>query len=420
MTRRLRPLVGVLAAIAVAETGTRVSAIAIPWLVLVTTGSATKTGLVAFCELAPYVVVKALTGPLIDRFGPRRVSWRTDLVSGAAAASVALSPVLPFWLLLPLVAVVGAARGPGDQAKEVMIFEATRDSGVLLERVTGLAGVIERLAATLGPAVGGVLIAVFSPSLGLLATAVCFVAGSVIVGLVLPRGLGSAVAEPLGYGRSLVEGFEFLRRQPMLLTIFGMVSATNLLDQAFTVVLLPVWARMSGGGPAVIGLTGSVRGLASIAGSVVATTAAHRLKRRLVFFTGFLVAGAPRFWILAGHVPLWTVLAVFVVSGFGAGFLNPILGAIPYELVPQRLMGRVLSMGQALGWAGIPLGGLIAGAAVAATGLAPVLLAGGGIYAAVTCIAGLRPEWRSLDRPRVTASTSAEPGSPTPASRSDG
>jgi MFS family permease len=116
-----------------------------------------------------------------------------------------------------------------------------------------------------------------------------------------------------------------------------------------------------------------------------------------VFFAGFLVAGAPRFWILAGHFPLWTVLAVCVVGGFGAGFLNPILGAIPFELVPQRLLGRVLSLGQAVGWAGIPLGGLVAGAAVTAIGLAPVLLVGGGAYAAVTCLAGLRPEWRQLD-----------------------
>jgi MFS family permease len=402
--RRLRPLVGVLAAIAVAETGTRVSAIAIPWLVLVTTGSATRTGLVAFCELAPYVVVKALTGPLVDRFGPRRVSWRTDLVSAAAAAVVALWHVLPFWLLLPLVAVIGAARGPGDQAKEVMIFEAARDSRVPLERVTGLAGVIERLASTVGPAVGGVLIAVFSPGAGLLATATCFVVGSVIVGLVLPRGMGNAIAagptDPTGYWRSLAEGFTFLRGQPMLLTIFGLVSVTNLLDQAFTVVLLPVWARVSGGGPAVIGLVGSVRGVAAMAGSVVATAAVYRLRRRLVFFAGFLVAGAPRFWILAGHFPLWTMLVVFVVGGFGAGFLNPILGAIPFELVPQRLLGRVLSLGQAVGWAGIPLGGLIAGAAVTAVGLAPVLLAGGGIYVAVTSLAGLRPEWRQMDRAR--------------------
>ncbi|MGQ4449909.1 MFS transporter, partial [Streptomyces griseus] len=75
--RSLRPLAGVLAAMAVSLTGTRISVVALPWFVLVTTGSATQTGLVAFCEMTPYVVVKAFTGPLVDRIGPRAVSWTT-------------------------------------------------------------------------------------------------------------------------------------------------------------------------------------------------------------------------------------------------------------------------------------------------------------------------------------------------------
>jgi MFS family permease len=406
--RRLRPLVGVLAAVAVAETGTRISAIAIPWLVLVTTGSATRTGLVAFCELAPYVVVTALAGPLLDRVGPRLVSWTTDLLSAATAAVIPLLVtlhLLPFWLLLPVVAVIGTARGPGDQAKEVMAREAAGRSRVPLERATGLAGVVTQLAAIFAPALGGVLIAVSSPLTGLLADAGCFVLGSVIVAVVLPRGMGKAAAtDPAAggapYWRRLAEGFAFLRHQPLLLTIFVMLAATNLLDQAFAVVLVPVWAQLTGGGPAVIGLTGSVRGIAAMGGSVVATATAHRLRRRLVFFAAFLIGGAPRFWILAGHAPLWTIMVVFAVAGFGVGFLNPILGAIPFELVPPRLLGRVMSLGQAVGWAGIPLGGLVAGAAVTAVGLAPVLLTAGAAYLAVTTLSGLRPEWRQLDRAR--------------------
>ena len=58
--RSLRPLGGVLAAMAVSLAGTRISGVVLPWFVLVTTGSATHTGLVAFCEMTPYVVVRAL------------------------------------------------------------------------------------------------------------------------------------------------------------------------------------------------------------------------------------------------------------------------------------------------------------------------------------------------------------------------
>lgn len=179
-----------------------------------------------------------------------------------------------------------------------------------------------------------------------------------------------------------------------------MVGITNLLDAAISSVLVPVWVKESGNGPAAIGLMGSVMGAAGVGGSLIAATVAHRLRRRTVVLTGFLLAGAPRFLILALDAPLGVVLAVFAVSGFGAGFVNPVLGAVLVERVPRRMLGRVNALGDSLAWAGIPLGGLLAGAAVTAVGLGPVLLACGAAYVLTTNLAGLRPEWRQIDRTR--------------------
>ncbi|MFJ1802473.1 MFS transporter [Streptomyces sp. NPDC088180] len=410
--RSLRPLAGVLAAIAVSVTGTRISLVALPWFVLVTTGSATLTGLVAFCEMAPYVVVKAFAGPLVDRIGPRAVSWTTDLASAAAAAAIPLLhslDLLSFPALLGLVAVIGAARGPGDLAKEVMVPEAAERCGTPLVRATGLSGVIERLASTIGPAAGGALVALLGPMAGLVVNAVCFALGSVIVAVALPRGTGRPVVDPsapaggeeAGYWRRFGEGLTFLRHEPLLLAVIVMVGITNLLDAAMTTLLVPVWAGESGNGPAAIGLIGSVMGAAAVGGSLIAAMAAHRLRRRVVVLGGFLLAGAPRFLVLAADAPLGAVLAVFAVSGFGAGFINPVLGAVLVERVPRRLLGRVNALGDSLSWSGIPLGGLLAGAAVSAVGLTPVLLACGTAYFLTTNLTGLRPEWRAMDhRPR--------------------
>ncbi|MFI1206898.1 MFS transporter [Streptomyces sp. NPDC020802] len=411
--RSLRPLVGVLTAMTVSLTGTRISGIALPWFVLVTTGSATQTGLVAFFEMTPYVVVKALTGPLVDRVGPRVISWTTDLASASAAAAVPLLhglDLLSFPLLLVLVALIGAARGPGDLAKEVMVPEAADHSRVPLERATGLSGVIERLASTAGPAVGGSLVALVGPLTGLLVNAACFAAGSAVIALMLPRGVGRSAedassrdGEGPGYWQRFREGWAFLRGDPLLFALIMMVGVTNLLDAAFAAVLVPVWARESGNGPTAIGLMGAVAGAAAIGGSLLATAVAHRLRRRAVFFIGFLVAGAPRFLVLAADAPMGAVLTVFAVSGFGAGFLNPIIGAVLFERVPRPLLGRVNALGDAMAWSGIPLGGLIAGAAVAMAGPVPVLLVGGVAYFLTTNLTGLRPEWREMDRSRGRA-----------------
>ncbi|MER6003522.1 MFS transporter [Nonomuraea angiospora] len=402
----LRPMAGLLAAIAVSTTGTRVSAIALPWFVLTSTGSAVWTGLVAFAEMAPYVLVKALTGPLVDRAGPRRISWVADVVSASAAAAMVVLHalgLLPLGVIVALVAVIGAARGPGDLAKEIMVPEAAERGRVPLERATGLMGVTERLAVTVGPGLGGAMVTLLGPLSGLGVSAALFALGSAVVAVVLPRDLGHrapAHEEEEGYWRRFGQGFAFLRGEPLLLAVIVMIAATNLLDAAWSQVLAPVWAMESGHGPAVLGLSVSVLGLASVGGSLVAAAVAHRMRRRPVFFVAFLLGGPPKFLMFAVDMPVWGLVAAFVVIGFSGGFLNPILSAISYERVPRHLLGRVGALQGAVMWAGIPLGGLLGGAAVTAAGLAPVLLACGIAYALVTSLTGLRPEWREMDRLR--------------------
>lgn len=403
--RSRRGLIGVLAAQAVSLSGTRLSAIALPWFVLVTTGSATRTGLVAFCEMAPYVLAKTLAGPITDRIGARKVSVAADVAStllvGTIPALHALG-MLHFGVLLALVALIGTFRGPGDSAKSVLVPEVVEAAQIPLERGTGLTGTIERLASTVGPAAAGAMVAVLGPLTALLIDAASFlVAAGIILGTVPRRRPTSAgEAEEGGYFVRLHAGFVFLWRDRLLRSISGMVGVTNLLDAAFQSVLLPVWAYETGRGPAAIGLLAAVQGGFAVGGSLIAAGLAERLPRRITYLLGFLVAGAPRFVVLALEAPLWLTIPVFAVGGFGAGFINPILGAVIFERIPRELLGRVSSLTTALAWAGIPFGGLAGGALVGLAGMAPAMLVCGGIYLVTTTLPGLQREWSEMDRAR--------------------
>jgi MFS family permease len=167
--RRFRGLVGLLTAEGIALAGTRLSMIAIPWFVITTTGSAVLTGVVAFAETAPYVVAKALGGPLIDRLGARRVALVGDLASMAAVAVIPLlhaAGVLALPVLLVLVALLGLCRGPADGAKKTLIPDVVSRARVPMERATGLSGTLERLASTVGAAAGGAVVAAVGPLAG--------------------------------------------------------------------------------------------------------------------------------------------------------------------------------------------------------------------------------------------------------------
>ena len=190
-----------------------------------------------------------------------------------------------------------------------------------------------------------------------------------------------------------------------------MVATTNWLDAAYSTVLLPVWIHDHGYNTTQLGLIGMTFGLTATGGSLLATALAGRLPRRLVFLGGFLLAGAPRFVMLALDAPMWAILVTVAIGGSGAGFINPVLGAIFYERVPPPLIGRVSALEDSLCSSGVPLGGVSAGAAIAAFGLAPALVLAGSIYLVATLVPGVRPEWKEMDRgqsmskPLLTASS---------------
>ncbi|MET1059288.1 MAG: MFS transporter [Nocardioides sp.] len=408
MTGRRTPLWGYLTALAVSVSGTRLSMIAIPWFVLTSTGSATKTGLVAFAEMAPLVLLQFLSGPYIDRIGARRMtlvcSAASTVVVGAIPLLHALG-LLTFPLLLVLVALAGAARGPGDAAAHAMLPLLVEHAHLPTERVTGLAGAVERSASLVGAAVAGGLVAVVGGANALVVDAASFAIAGVVLA-VSTRGLVPATpvrTEPdVGavastYAGELRDGWSFMRRDPVLMGIGVMIAITNLLDQAWSVVLVPVWARDSGYGVGAVGLLAATFGAAAVAGSVAAAAWAERLPRYRTYLVAFFLCGVPRFVVLALGAPLWAVLLVAVIGGCAAGFLNPILGAVLFERIPAPLMGRVTSMNLALSWSLIPFGGLLGGLAVAAVGLSPALLLIGAAYLVTTMAPAVQPRWKEMD-----------------------
>jgi MFS family permease len=414
-----KPLYGWLTAEAISLTGTRISMIALPWFVLTTTGSATKTGLVALAELAPLVLLKVLGGPIIDRVGPRRISIGCDLASVLVVGSIPLLHALgwlSFPLFLGLVAVAGALRGPGDAAKHALVPLLVQKAGVPMERATGLASTVERSASMLGAALAGGLVAWVGPANALVVDAASFGLAAVVLAW-STRSLASrpepammAAEPPAPYLTELHEGWDFLRRDPVLFGIAVMVAVTNLLDLAYAGLLVPVWAKESGSGAGAIGLLFAVFAGASVVGSMAAAAWGERLPRFRVYLFAFLICGAPRFFILGFDMPVWVVLGFAVVSGFGSGFINPVLGAVMFERIPQPLMGRVTSLTGAMCFALMPFGGLLGGVLVGQFGLTAALLLCGAAYFIATTAPAVDPRWRDMDRrPVAPARETADP-----------
>jgi predicted MFS family arabinose efflux permease len=394
-------LAGLLAAEGVSLLGSRMSMLALPWFALVTTGSPAKTGLVAFAEMVPYVLACAAGGPALDRVGARRASILADAASALAVVSIPLlhaTGSLHFGVLVGLVGAAGLLRGFGDTAKRVIFPQAVAAAGVSVTRATSVQDGLFRLSGLLGAPLAGVLIAAFGAPNVLLLDAATFALAAVVVATTVPRVEASTAAEE-PYLRSLRAGLAFIMKAPLVRGVVLMLLATNLFDAAHSSVLAPVWARDVAGTAVALGVLSAAFGLGAVLGNVVFTVVAPRVPRFAAYAVGFLIGGAPRFFAPAVTDQLWPVYVVTFVAGFSIAGVNPILGALQYELVPEALRSRVLGLTTAVAWAGIPLGGLLGGWTVQLLGLRPSWLVFGGLYLLVTLIPFVRPAWREMDRP---------------------
>ena len=400
--------VALFAADVVSALGTRVSMVAIPWLVLVTTGSATKMGLVAAAEMLPYVLSGVLAAPLADRFGVRRTTIVTDTASALAMAGIAAAPQLGFGSLLVLVAAAGATRGLGDRVKHVMLRPLAEEAGIALIRVTSAYEGFSRTAMLLGSAGGGLLIAWAGPLGAIWVDAASFALCALVVAVLVrlpedafPRQTQDT-REP--YLVALRGGFRVLWRDDLLPGMIAMLFVINMFNQAGIAVFVPLWVEEVLHTPEALGLVLGAFAAGAVLGSVVFTAIAPKVPMYRTFMLGALLACSPRLLVLGLTHDVVLVCVVSFLSGLALAAVNPVLGAMLYERVPPELQTRAFGVCTAITFVGIPIGAVLAGLTVSGLGTDTGILVAG-----VVCVVATGTPWLWSRRRRTVPATTTRP-----------
>ena len=397
-----RPIAILLVANVISIAGNRLTALAIPWYVLQTTGSVGQTGLVGFFALLPFVVSSALGGVVVDRLGRRRASVVADVASGASVLAIpvcAATVGLPLALLLGLVFVGALLDAPGQTAREAMLPQLIARAGAETERVVALFDGASRAAGMVGAILGGVLIAALGPAEALYVDAASFACSALLVRLGVPEIPVEGTHETRGYAHELREGFAYLVRTPIIRAMVVLVLVTNMLDAGMAGVLMPVYADTVLDSVVALGLMGALFGVGAVLGTLLFAWCGSRLPRVTTLVAGFTLGGPSRYFLLAAVPGLGPILVGSVIAGVGIGPVNPILGTIEYERVPPRLLARVLGAVSAGVLAAAPFGALLAAGAVSAVGLEATLVTFGVVYLACTLSPLVVPAWRDAERP---------------------
>ncbi len=369
------PLTILVLANAVSLSGNVIMTVAIPWLVLTTTGSAALTGIAAFAGVAGAAVGGLAAGRIVDAIGPVRASSAADLLSGLAVAPLPVLlalDALEIWHVV-LLAVAGTlADSAGSAARHSLIPAAADSGGYRRERANALFTSAEHVGYLLGAPIAGLLIAAFDVEGALWVAVAAFAFAALVVARLvrLPRSHAvAATAERAG----LREAIAFIWGDPALRALFVFPTAAVLLVGPLAPIVLPVLAREAFGDPVVLGVMVASYGAGGLLGAAGFGMFGSRVPRRRLYIGVFVVW--PCTYAAITLVPVLPVtLAMLVTLGAAAGSLVPLQATIRQERTPAHLLPRVVGLSTASIPVVAPMGVLVTGLLIDGLGLHRTLL----------------------------------------------
>jgi MFS family permease len=376
----------------ISVSGTWMQNIATAWLILELTHSPVVVGLLAMCQFLPFTVFGLFAGVIVDRLDARLAVIWTQVLSMATAAvltALTLGGVVTAWEVLLLTAVRGTVLVLDAPARQALTFEMVgRDE---LPNAVALNSSLFNAARVVGPAVGGIVVALAGVGVCFLANTVSF--GAVLAGLLLmrreemfPRG---ANAERPTLLRGTGEAFRYVARTPDVLVALLVVMVVSTLSFNFN-VLLPVLAKQTlGGGPEVFGILTAFFGVGALTGALTSASLGRASWRLLLGGTaGFGVAQLA----LAPAASTATASALLFATGLSFTLWTSNANSLLQLRAPDRLRGRIIGLYYFAFNGAAPLGGLLSGwlAARGGTELAFAVSGAAAVAATVIAVSRLR------------------------------
>lgn len=372
----------------VSNMGGMIYTVGAAWLMASITSSPAMVALVQSSATLPIMLLSLATGALADNVDRRLMMISAQsfmlVVSVVLALCVGLWTLTP-WLLLLLTFLIGcgaAANTPAWQASVGDLVPRRELSSAVALNSVGF-----NIARSLGPAVGGAIVAAAGAAAAFAVNAVSYI-GLIVA---LTRWKPDRSANPLPretLGEAIAAGLRYTAMSPPMI---GVLVRGGLFGIAACSVnaLLPLVARdLLQSGPLTYGLLLGSIGLGAIAGAAAGAKLRSRMRTEAVVRVASMAwAAGATVAAVSRSLPL-TMGALFAV---GAGFLLALstFNVTVQLSVPRWVVARALSLYQMVTFGGMAVGSWIWGEIASGTSLTNALLAAVGVQLTAAAI-GLR------------------------------
>lgn len=344
----------------VSNIGTWVQRVAQDWLVLqLSNGSAVAVGITTALQFLPALLLSPVGGLLADRFDKRRLlmatqSWMavSALILGALAIAGDATTVHVY--VLAFVFGIGSALDvPARQAFVSEMVGADR-----LTNAIGLNSSAFNAARLIGPGIAGLVIAAFGSGWAILTNGVSYIA--FLLALVILDESKLVRSEPIPRAKGQVrEGFRYVARRADLLIALGVGFAVGTFGMNFQMTNALMVRNEFGLGAQTYGVLGSVLGIGSLLGALLAA------RRKAAPSLKFVVISSLVFALLiglSGAAPTYLLYAISLpLVGLSALITLTSTNMYVQTSVEPQVRGRVMALYITVLMGGTPIGSPLLG-----------------------------------------------------------
>jgi MFS family permease len=323
------------------------------------TGSAALLGLVAFSGQISIFVLAPISGVVADSKSRKHVLFATQIAPmlfSFLLAALTLTGRVQVWHVFTIAALMGVVNAFDFPVRQAFVAELVPREN-LISAVTLNSSMINS-ARTIGPGIGGLLVAAVGEGWCFLGNALSFVA--VIIGLLMMKSTADRKRTPQRFRAGVAEAFNFVRHTgPVgaLMVLLGLISFTGLRYE----ILMPVYVKeMLHGGPTEFGLLMGASGVGAVLGSLILAMFSN--VRTLGDWAALAAAGFGGSLVLlsfshsfALSVLVMLLIGFTMVTGLDAS------NTLVQRIVPDELRGRVMAIWTMMLSGLAPFGSLVVG-----------------------------------------------------------
>ncbi|MDB5530679.1 MAG: transporter permease [Devosia sp.] len=361
--------------------GGLIQSVGAAWLMTSIASSVDMVALVQASISLPIMLFSLVGGAIADSFNRRRVMLAAQCFMLAVSATLMVLTYLGMmspWLLLAFTFLLGCGTAINNPSWQASVGDLVpRDH---LPSAVALNSIGFNLSRSVGPAVGGIVVAAAGAAAAFAINTLSYLALIVVLFRWKP---GNAVAllPRESMGAAMLSGIRYVAMSPNIYQvmlrslIFGFTAIT-------VMALLPVVSgTLLGGGPLTYGLMLGAFGLGAVGGALLGNRLHQHFSSEAVVrmaFIGFAICAA----ITGTSTSPWLTGASLLIGGAGWVLALSLFNVSVQLASPRWVVGRALSLYQTATFGGMALGSWLWGLAAELYGLQLALAGAGGLMLA--------------------------------------